>query len=114
MLLYWGVRHRRDLYMAELAEQWARDHPNFSFVPVLSEAAEEDHWSGRTGLVHEAILRDFPDLSGFDIYACGSVRMVESARPAFIAQGLAEEACFADAFFSTGSLAQAVPSRPDA
>jgi len=98
MLLYWGVRHRKDLYMAELPERWARDHPNFTFVPVLSEPGPEEHWSGRTGLVHQAILADFPDLSGFDIYTCGSVKMVESARPAFIAQGLDEDACFADAF----------------
>jgi NAD(P)H-flavin reductase/quinol-cytochrome oxidoreductase complex cytochrome b subunit len=101
MLLYWGVRHRRDLYMADLAERWAREHANFSFVPVLSEPAPEDQWRGRTGLVHETILHDFPDLSGFDIYTCGSVKMVESARPAFIAQGLSEDACFADAFFPT-------------
>jgi NAD(P)H-flavin reductase len=73
---------------------------------VLSEASPEDNWSGRTGLVHEAILKDFPDLSGFDIYTCGSVKMVESARPAFIAQGVAEEACFADAFFPTQPLAR--------
>jgi NAD(P)H-flavin reductase/ferredoxin len=101
MLLYWGVRHRRDLYMAELPERWAREHANFTFVPVLSEPAPEDQWGERTGLVHEAILHDFPDLSGFDIYTCGSVKMVESARPALIAQGLAEDACFADGFFPT-------------
>jgi hypothetical protein len=29
----------------------------------------------------------------------GSVKMVEAARPAFLAQGLDEDACFADAFF---------------
>jgi NAD(P)H-flavin reductase/quinol-cytochrome oxidoreductase complex cytochrome b subunit len=100
MLLYWGVRHRVDLYMAELAQRWAAEHANFSFVPVLSEPAPQDQWTGRTGLVHEAILADFPNLSGFDIYTCGSVKMVESARPAFIAQGLAEDACFADAFLA--------------
>jgi NAD(P)H-flavin reductase len=99
MVLYWGVRHRKDLYWSELPEQWAREHANFSFVPVLSEAGPEDNWQGRTGLVHEAILHDFPDLSGFEIYTCGSVKMVETARPAFVAQGLAEDACFADAFF---------------
>jgi NAD(P)H-flavin reductase/ferredoxin len=98
MYLYWGVRRRRDLYMAELPQQWAREHSNFTFVPVLSEPHPEDRWDGRTGLVHEAILHDFPDLSGFEIYTCGSVKMVETARPAFVAQGLNEEACFADAF----------------
>jgi len=67
-------------------------------VPVLSEPAEEEHWEGRTGLVHEAILADHPDLSGYGVYACGSVRMVEAARPAFVAQGLSEDACYSDAF----------------
>ena len=104
MVLYWGVRRRADLYMDELPRQWAQKHPNFTFVPVLSEPLPEDRWDGRTGLVHEAILRDFPDLSGYDIYTCGSVKMVETARPAFVAQGLHEDACFADAFFMPGQL----------
>jgi NAD(P)H-flavin reductase len=98
MHLYWGVRTRADLYLAELAERWAREHPNFRFVPVLSEPAPQDDWHGRTGLVHEAILADFHDLSGHEVYACGSLRMVQAARPAFVAQGLAEDACHSDAF----------------
>ncbi len=105
--LYWGVRQRRDLYLTELPQQWAREHPNFHFVPVLSDAPAEDEWSGRTGLVHEAILADFPDLSGFSVYACGSVRMVEAARPAFVAQGLHEGACYSDAFIPAGGAAKA-------
>jgi CDP-4-dehydro-6-deoxyglucose reductase len=84
--------------MADLPRQWAKEHPNFRFVPVLSEPGSEDEWTGRTGLVHEAILANFPDLSGFSIYACGSMKMVEAARPAFVAQGLGEEQCFSDAF----------------
>ena len=105
--LYWGVRQRRDLYLTELPQQWAREHPNFHFVPVLSDAPAEDEWGGRTGLVHEAILADFPDLSGFSVYACGSVRMVEAARPAFVAQGLHEGACYSDAFIPAGGAAKA-------
>jgi CDP-4-dehydro-6-deoxyglucose reductase, E3 len=98
MVLYWGVRSRKDLYMAELPERWEREHPNFSFVPVLSDPKPEDHWSGRTGLVHQAIIEDFPTLQGYELYACGSLQMVSSAHPEFIAHGLAEEACFSDAF----------------
>jgi len=95
---YWGVRRLRDLYLTELPQRWAREHPNFRFVPVLSEPVPEDPWQGRTGLVHEAILADFPNLSGFSVYACGSVRMVDAARPAFVGQGLDENACYSDAF----------------
>jgi NAD(P)H-flavin reductase/ferredoxin len=98
MILYWGVRSRRDLYLGELAEQWAREHVNFTFVPVLSEPLPEDQWTGRTGLVHEAILADFSDLSKHQIYACGSVQMVEAAQPAFVKHGISSDDCFSDAF----------------
>jgi CDP-4-dehydro-6-deoxyglucose reductase, E3 len=98
MYLYWGVRRLRDLYLPELPREWARKHPNFTFVPVLSEPAPEDNWSGRAGLVHDAILADFPNLSNHQIYACGSVAMVETAHPAFVAHGMSEHDCFSDAF----------------
>jgi CDP-4-dehydro-6-deoxyglucose reductase, E3 len=98
MLLYWGVRHPGDLYLAHLPEQWARRHANFTFVPVVSEPAPHHAWLGRVGLVHEAILKDFPDLAGYQVYACGSVGMVEAAHPAFRARGLAQDDCFSDAF----------------
>ncbi|MCP5266812.1 MAG: cytochrome b N-terminal domain-containing protein [Burkholderiaceae bacterium] len=102
---YWGVRKRRDLYRCDELEAWAREHPNFHFVPVLSAAGPDDAWAGRTGLVHEAILADFPDLAGHLVYACGSVRMIAAARPAFIAQGLDENACLSDAFAGTATVA---------
>jgi CDP-4-dehydro-6-deoxyglucose reductase, E3 len=104
MYLYWGVRRKADLYLADLVQQWSRDHPDFHFVPVLSAATPEERWDGRTGLVHEAILHDFPDLSGYEIYACGSSRMVDAARPAFVAQGLHEDACFTDAFVPSAAV----------
>ena len=98
MLLYWGVRHPADLYLNQLPERWAREHRNFTYVPVVSEPAPHHAWMGRVGLVHEAILKDFPDLAGYQVYACGSVAMVEAANPAFRAQGLAQDDCFSDAF----------------
>ncbi len=98
MVLYWGVRRPADFYLFELARTWAKEHANFSFVPVLSEPRPEDGWTGRTGLVHEAILADFPDLSSHQVYACGSVQMVEAAQPAFVRHGMASEDCFSDAF----------------
>ncbi len=98
MALYWGTRTLGDMYARELCEQWAREHPNFTFVPVLSEPRPEDRWTSRTGLVHEAILADFPSLAGHQVYACGSVAMVEAAHPAFAARGLSQDDCFSDAF----------------
>jgi NAD(P)H-flavin reductase/quinol-cytochrome oxidoreductase complex cytochrome b subunit len=111
MVLYWGTRKPGDMYARELCEQWAKDHPaTFKFVPVISEASPEDGWTGRTGLVHEAILADFPTLAGHQVYACGSVAMVEAAHPAFRARGMDPNDCFSDAFRLTPHLARATPA----
>jgi CDP-4-dehydro-6-deoxyglucose reductase, E3 len=109
MRLYWGVRHRDDLYQLDLAERWQREHEQFSVVPVLSDGQPGDGWTGRRGLVHEVMLEDFPDLSGHEVYACGSVKMVEAAVPAFLAQGLGEAFCFSDAFTPSSAAAAAPP-----
>ncbi|MFZ5558925.1 MAG: CDP-6-deoxy-delta-3,4-glucoseen reductase [Pseudomonadota bacterium] len=99
MALYWGNRSRSDMYLSELPLQWQRDHANFRFVPVLSEPEPEDGWSGRTGLVHDAVMADFPDLSGHQVYACGAPVMVEAARRDFSSRcGLPEDEFYSDAF----------------
>jgi NAD(P)H-flavin reductase len=110
MYLYWGVRKRRDFYLFELPQRWAEQHPNFRFVPVLSEPGPDDEWTGRTGFVHEAILADFPDLSGASVYACGSLNMVAAAVPEFIAHGLDESQCFSDAFTPQGGASAPAPA----
>lgn len=108
MQLYWGCRKPADLYMAALPEQWAREVPGFSYVPVLSEVSAQDGWQGRTGLVHQAVMADHPDLSGHEVYACGVPVMVDAAQRDFLAQcGLPEEAFFADSFLDESSKAAA-------
>jgi CDP-4-dehydro-6-deoxyglucose reductase len=98
MTLYWGCRVRADLYMAELPERWQREG-KLTYVPVLSEPTAADGWTGRTGFVHQAVMEDFPDLSGYQVYACGAPAMVDAARRDFITQRrLPEEEFFADSF----------------
>jgi len=99
MVLYWGARTRADLYMLDLPMKWQAEHDNFSFVPVLSDSPPEDNWTGRAGLVHQAVMQDFPDLSSYQIYACGVPVMVESAHKDFTTQcRLPEDEFFSDAF----------------
>lgn len=104
--LYWGGRRPVDLYMNELVEQWAKTIPDFTYVPVISDALPEDGWAGRTGFVHRAVMQDFPDLSGYQVYACGAPIVVDSARREFVAAcKLPEDAFFADSFTSEADLA---------
>jgi CDP-4-dehydro-6-deoxyglucose reductase, E3 len=99
MVLYWGVRSRKDLYLADLAPRWQAEHPGFSYVPVLSEPLAEDGWTGRTGFVHQAVLDDFPSLAGYQVYACGAPAMTDIAKQTFVAQkGLPEDEFYCDAF----------------
>lgn len=99
--LYWGGRRPEDLYMDVWLKELSTSMPNLSYVPVVSDALPEDHWSGRTGYVHQAVLDDFADLSGHEVYACGAPVVVDAARSSYTSQrGLPEECFFADAFTS--------------
>jgi CDP-4-dehydro-6-deoxyglucose reductase, E3 len=101
MMLYWGGRRPKDLYMNALAKQWP-----IRYVPVVSDALPKDQWSGRTGFVHRAVMEDLPDLSAHQVYACGVPVMVDAARRDFIGQcGLPEEEFFADSFTTQADLA---------
>ncbi len=99
MVLYWGARSLADLYLPELPGQWQQQHPNFTFIPVLSEPKASDAWPGRTGFVHQAVLDDFKDLSGYQVYACGAPPMIDAARKSFTTmRGLSPDEFFADSF----------------
>ena len=103
--LYWGGRRPVDLYMNALCEEWAATLPNFRYVPVVSHALPEDHWHGRNGFVHKAVLHDIPDMSGYQVYACGAPLMVEAAQRDFVAEAALPAAEFyADAFTSEADL----------
>ncbi len=96
MHLFWGVRSLRDLYLKDLPENWAQTHRNFRYTPVLSEPDAD--WAGRTGWVHEAVIADYPDLSGHDLYMSGPPPMINAAKDAFLACGLPADHMYSDAF----------------
>ncbi|MCC7641574.1 MULTISPECIES: CDP-6-deoxy-delta-3,4-glucoseen reductase [unclassified Janthinobacterium] len=105
--LYWGARRPHDLYMDALCRQWAADLPQFTYVPVVSDALPEDGWSGRTGFVHQAVIADLPDLSAYQVYACGAPIVVESANRDFVQLcQLPADEFYADAFTTEADLAK--------
>jgi CDP-4-dehydro-6-deoxyglucose reductase len=91
--VYWGGRLKRDLYQMDAAQSWQ----HVKFIPVLSD----EKWEGRMGFVHRAVMEDFPDMSGVQVYACGAPVVVESARRDFSAQcNLPPDEFFADSFLT--------------
>jgi CDP-4-dehydro-6-deoxyglucose reductase len=98
--LYWGGRRPSDLYMNDWVQGQLAQMPHLRYVPVVSNATPEDAWTGRTGFVHQAVLQDHPDLSGFQVYACGAPIVVDSAQRDYGRAGLPAEEFFADSFTS--------------
>jgi CDP-4-dehydro-6-deoxyglucose reductase len=76
---YWGARSGVDLYEDALVRQWAAQGVRLTYVPVRSDA---------DGLVHEAVLRQFGDLSSCDVYAAGPPAMIEAIRANFPSRGV--------------------------
>ncbi|MDO9191648.1 MAG: CDP-6-deoxy-delta-3,4-glucoseen reductase [Undibacterium sp.] len=106
--LYWGGRRPQDLYMDALCQEWAKTLPNFNYIPVVSDALPEDQWTGRNGFVHQAVIADHADLSGYQVYACGAPIVVDSAKRDFIALcQLPAEEFYADSFTSEADLQSA-------
>ena len=104
--LYWGGRRPSDLYLDDLCKSWEKEIADFKYIPVISDALAEDAWQGRTGFVHQAVMTDHPDMSAFQVYACGAPVMVNAARNDFSAKcQLLEDEFFADSFTSAADLA---------
>jgi len=99
--LYWGARSEVDLYLPALIAKWSAQASWLRTVLVLSEPGTV--WAGQAGLVHRAVLNDFPNLSQHQVYACGNPLMIEAARADFAAIGkLPATAFYADPFVATG------------
>ena len=107
-VLYWGGRRPADLYMHDWVLAQAAKMPNLTYVPVISDALPEDAWTGRTGFVHRAVVQDFADLSGHQVYACGAPIVVDSAKADYVGQcGLPEDEFYADSFTTEADKAKA-------
>ena len=106
-VLYWGARRPADLYMHDWVLSKLAEMPNLTYVPVVSDALPEDAWAGRTGFVHNAVLQDLADFSGYQVYACGAPIVVDSAQSAYALAGLPDDEFYADSFVTEKDKAQA-------
>lgn len=96
--LYWGARHELDLY----EDAWVRERvarfPHLRYTPVLSTPAADEAARHRTGLVHEAVLADWPDLSGAEVYAAGPPALIAALHEGLPRHGLPLGNLYFDSF----------------
>ena len=93
---YFGARDERDLYYIDHFLALRDSFPNFSFIPVLSEASGQTR--RRTGFLAAAIKVDFNDLRGFKAYLAGPPIMVDTATQVLLDRGVLHQDIHADSF----------------
>ncbi|MES2686327.1 MAG: 2Fe-2S iron-sulfur cluster-binding protein [Pseudomonadota bacterium] len=96
--LIWGARDAAGLYLRPALARWQKQWPDFRFIPALSQGPAEATDDAFAGRVDEALRSHCPDLSGHEVYCCGSPPMVTAVRAAAIQNGLAPTDFHADVF----------------
>lgn len=92
--IYWGMPSSEGFYLESL-DTIAKEKSNIHYIPVLSGNGD---WNGRKGFVHQAVCEDFNSLEQYDVYACGSPLMIDTARNDFSEKGLPLDNFYSDAF----------------
>lgn len=94
--IYWSNRKPEAFYGVEAFQGLAEKHANLSFTPILERA--DDRWPGATGFIYEVIENELENLAAYQVYLCGSPRMVYGTIDRLKLKGLTEAACYSDVF----------------
>lgn len=96
--IFVGARFEHDLFWNPLSLK--NDALiNINYFPTLSKAGE--NWNGYRGYVQDVLIKQGIDLNNAKVYACGSNKMIESAKKLLIKNNLSEKHFFSDAFVCT-------------
>jgi phenol hydroxylase P5 protein len=99
--LFQGARDLAELYNREMFEQLVKDYPNFRYIPALNAPKAEDHWTGFTGFVHEAVADYFEQrCAGHKAYLCGPPVMIDAAISTLMQSRLFERDIHTERFLS--------------
>jgi ferredoxin-NAD(P)+ reductase (naphthalene dioxygenase ferredoxin-specific) len=98
--LYFGVRSERDIYGQQWLAELQRQHSQLHIHTVLTSGQAP---GCRTGLVTDAIAKDWTSLAGFRAYLCGAPPMVEATTLLVRQMGVLTEQIYADAFYASGT-----------
>ena len=107
MILFFGVRHEKDVFYDEVLTQMDIEHKNFDYYLTLSRP--EGNWEGLDGRV-TALIEEFEadgkfkpggdlDVKNLRVLLCGSGAMIEEVSKIFKKMGLSAEKIHHEKFF---------------
>ncbi len=94
--LYHGSYSAAGLYLVEELARLAQNHPNFVYVPCISEDEAPEGYA--QGMVLDVALRENEHLAGWRVFLCGNRDMVNAAKRETYLAGAAARDIFADPF----------------
>jgi propane monooxygenase reductase component len=103
---FYGARTRDDLFYLDRLASIADKNPRFTFVPVLSHAADDKDWQGERGFVHEVVgahLRRLGLGEDVDVYACGPSPMIDALGPVLHVNNIDSDRIYFDRFTPAGN-----------
>ncbi len=99
--LIYGARNEQELYYRKLFEELAGEHPNFHYIPALSDEPAESSWRGRRGYVHEVAKELFGGrFEGYKAYLCGPPPMIDACVTTLMQGRLFEKDIFKEEFYT--------------
>lgn len=78
MTLLFGNMNEEYMFLDEELQQIATEHPEFTYIPALSEPSSS--WTGFKGWVTAAMVELLDDLTTYDVYVCGNPAMVKDTQ----------------------------------
>jgi Na+-transporting NADH:ubiquinone oxidoreductase subunit F len=98
MVYMFGARTAKDLYYTELFQDFEKEFPDFSYVPVLSQPEEHSNWQGKTGYIPPYFKEYIKDSKNTEAYLCGSPGMIAAVTKGLIENGVDKDKIYYDSF----------------
>jgi Na+-transporting NADH:ubiquinone oxidoreductase subunit F len=95
---FFGARTTRDLYLTDYLNDFSKQLPGFTYVPVLSQPEPDSGWTGRTGYVMPHFSEFLRDPKRTEAYLCGSPGMIAAATKTLKELGVPDNQIFFDSF----------------
>jgi phenol hydroxylase P5 protein len=107
MTLVYGQRTRAELYYHDEFLALAQKHPNFRYVPALSDEPADSDWTGFRGYVHDAAKDAFDnDFRDHKAYLCGPPLMIDACITTLMQGRLFERDIYTEKFISAADAQQ--------
>jgi len=95
--LLFGIRNETEAFYFDYFEELARQHPNFKFIPCLSEPSPA--WQGFKGRVTDYLNQNFDaKFQNSVVYICGGPPVIKDVRALLMTKGLPSSAIRLEVF----------------